>query len=173
MVFSMFSYSSHAPLTATSDSLSPETCDALTFFCQDYLFALPLTAVERIVQCSAIACSSHGLDEASTSQPLLMLDGYSLRLVDLSDWLDHDPQQDEGKKHQLSHGFMIVTQAQLGNRIGLVTQTSPELVRLSLSDITPLSKFYQDQLANLAHHAVIRPQDEGGVILLLDLQALA
>lgn len=173
-------YSSDQPATppAPSTDAPLDSCEAIVFQSQGYQFALPLAAVLRIVQQSAIALSQTPieLEHRHSSHSISLFENQPIRLIDLSRQL-LKPELSAGDRPSSLrldpvHPLVMIAQTRSGELIGIPMSHPPEVIKLPLQQIMLLPPFYRSQIANLASHAVIIPGVEQPLILLLDLQAL-
>ncbi|TVQ22776.1 MAG: hypothetical protein EA367_03255 [Leptolyngbya sp. DLM2.Bin15] len=173
-------YSSTQPPTSPSSpaDTSLDICEAIVFQSQGYRFALPLAAVLRIVQRSAIAPSYPTLEQEriQVSRLVLLFEGEPIRLIDLSRQLLEPSSSTSDRTSSPSSipvdPFVMVAQTHDSELMGIPTPNPPEVIKLPLHQIMPLPPSYRNQIGNLAHHAVIMPHADSPLILLLDLQAL-
>lgn len=171
--------SSSQPATLPTSSDTPlDSCEAIVFQNQGYQFALPLAAVLRIVQRSAIALSQNPIDleHRHSSYPILLFENQPIRLIDISRHLLQPglSESDRPLSPKLGsvHLLVMIAQTRNGELIGIPMSHPPEVIKLPLQEIMLLPPFYRSQIANLASHAVLMPCAEQPLILLLDLQAL-
>ena len=141
----------------------PQKVKTVIFKIAGYLFALPLTAIEKITLFPS--------DGNHNNTNLINFDNRTLTILNLHQRLTKTNQ----KQKELSHTgkFIIITQNPQGESYGIKVDTLPNLIDLPWSSIEQLSTSYrQHQILGLANYVSVLPTQTGKkLIFLLDLEA--
>lgn len=141
----------------------PQKVKTVIFKIANYLFALPLTAIEKITLFPSE-------ENHHNNTNLINFDNRTLTILNLHQQLTSTNQ----KQKELSHTgkFLIITQNPQGESYGIKVDTLPNLIDLPWSSIEQLSTSYrQHQILGLANYVSVLPSQTGKkLIFLLDLE---
>lgn len=148
-------------------SVSPvETCKATVFKIAEHWFALPATAILKIIPSSVLENNTAHKLTVWNNQPLVRLDLHQLLTrtsVHRSSQLDNSCLN--------SCQYMMIVWSQTGERCGIPVDELPTLHELSLSTAQVLPAHYRQSICNIAKYLVIHPHQGIALnVLLLDLQ---
>ena len=123
----------------------------LVFEISDYLFALPIGVIFKVINCPPITYTAErGLGIADFGE-------YTVTVVNLAQRLS--PQSEDVQT--LNNRFLILTQTRQGELCGIAVNKSPSLIELPLENIRPLPLSYrQMNPLNIATHITVLPESE-------------
>ena len=123
----------------------------LVFEIADYLFALPISVIFKVINCPPITYTAErGLGIADFEE-------YTVTVVNLAQRLS--PQSMDIQT--LNNRFLILTQTHQGELCGIAINESPSLIELPLKNIRPLPLSYrQMNPLNIATHLAVLPESE-------------
>lgn len=148
----------------SSSGLSPEICKAALFKVADHWFALPATAIIKVIPSSVLEKGEAKL-AVWNNCPLIRLDLNSLlsRQTVL--------QSEEKQQSTKLQSFTMIVWSQTGEYCGISVEQLPILHDISLSRVQVLPLNYRRMIHNLAKYMVIQSYHGTALnILLLDLQ---
>ncbi|GAB4379441.1 MAG: hypothetical protein Kow00121_33610 [Elainellaceae cyanobacterium] len=145
------------------------SCKAAVFKVADYWFALPATAIRKVVPFSTL---NRGTHEDSLllwhDHPLVWLDLHLL----LTPTSNNRPFAPQTLPAPQTH--VLIVWSQTGDRCAIPVDKLPTLLEIPLSEAQVLPPHYRQTIGQMARYMVVRPfQGANVTILLLDLmQAL-
>ena len=133
-----------------SDASLQETIRTIVFPIDNYLFALPIEAVFKIIPCPPID------SPIENCIGLVEWEGQTITIVDLHQKIT-TAKQEFTERTILETKFLILTKTNNGELCGFATNQSPTLIDISLSDIhsVPLSYREVADLGFISHMALI------------------
>ncbi|HEY9657901.1 MAG TPA: chemotaxis protein CheW [Allocoleopsis sp.] len=143
---------------------TPEFCKAVILKISTHLFALPTTAIVKIVSAASVSQSHHSITLWENT-PLLLLDLHQLLGV-------APPQLEnptaEGKDLK---SYLVITRTSSFDRCAITVDELPIFENIPLSKVQALSPYHYRLMGSIAKHRVILPyKGVSSTILLLDLQ---
>ena len=139
-------------LTSTTSTIA-HSLRSIIFPIHNFVFALPIKAVFKIIPCPPID------SPIEDCIGLVEWEGKALAIVDLSQKFRSDPF--EANTNQYQKGFLILTQTNESGLCGFFTQESPTLMDIPQDDIHPLPQSYREvnQLGFVSHMALLTNED--------------
>lgn len=140
-----------------------ESCKAAIFQIADHWFALPATAILKIIPASALVGAQEGKLSLWENHPLVQLDLHPILAARSSP-------QDKSQGLN-SHHYSLIVRSQTGDRCAISVDKLPILLEISLPKAQVLPSHYRQSISNIARYMIAVPHT-GTVltVLLLDLQ---
>lgn len=143
---------------------APELCQAVILKISTHLFALPTSAIVKIVS-SASLTQSHKSVTLWEDSPLLLLDLHQLLGVAPP---EQENQTTEGKDLKR---YRVITRTSPFDRCAIEVDELPIFQNIPLSKVQALSPYHYRLMGSIAKHRVTLPyKGTPSTILLLDLQ---
>ncbi|MEH2289255.1 chemotaxis protein CheW [Nostoc sp.] len=146
----------------------------VVFAIADYLFALPVGAVLKVIACPPISSTVEG------GIGMVDLGTQTIAIVDLRQKLI--PQVEAQQAHQVFSGdetsgrFLLLTQTRTGDICGIPVDKPPALIDIPLSAVRPVPWSYRQvaKLSCVSHMAVlsVAPNEEPLKVLLLGMSQI-
>jgi chemotaxis signal transduction protein len=158
-----------ASIPLSSEDLEPqvETCKAAVFQIADHWFALPATAILKVISASALADVGVQADKLFLweNHPLIQLDLHRILPAAAERSLQHEPQWLN------SRNYILIVWSQTGDRCAVAVDKLPVLLDIPLSKAQILPSHYRQTISSIAKYMIALPH-KGAVltVLLLDLQ---
>jgi chemotaxis signal transduction protein len=141
----------------TTQANAPSTCKAVVFDAAGCRFALPLSAIGRIIHRSL-------LRQDPKVKDLLYFENEPLEVVDLGRLL--------GQKSSGDLDFFVITE--VGQHLAIAAEAPPVMMELPLDGVHGLPTAYQQSLQGLAQQMIlVNEADSTSSIFLLNLQQLS
>ncbi len=143
----MFNITSPLNRLSNSGTIAQETVRAIIFPIHNYLFALPIQAVLKIISCPPID------SPIENCIGLVEWEGQTITIVDLHQKLTLGLESTLASEHR----FLILTKTKNGELCGFLTEQSPTLIDIPLNDIhsVPLSYREVAELGFVSHMAIL------------------
>ncbi len=133
---------------SNSDTIAQETLRAIIFPIHNYLFALPIKAVLKIISCPPID------SPIENCIGFVEWEGQTITILDLHQKLTLARLESTVASE---HRFLILTKTKNGELCGFLTEQSPTLIDIPLNDIhsVPLSYREVAELGFVSHMAIL------------------
>ena len=141
------------PLQRLSDNttINQEGVRVIVFAIREYMFALPIEAVLKIIPCPPL--------NSPIKNGIGMVDweAQTVTVIDLSQNLVSSAVQESGSDSLCDPCFLILTQTDQDELCGFVIEKSPTLIDIPLNDIrsVPLSYRQVAELSFVSHMAIL------------------
>ena len=139
----------------------------IVFKITDYLLALPISDVLKVVNCPSVA------NKGLTTMGVVQLGQHMIKVLDL-----HLPQLGAGDLTELTghQSFLVITRDRQGELCGILVDEPPNLLELPLEMMRslPTSNHHSQPLFEMVSHVAVVSQGEvKTTIFLLDVQRLS
>ncbi|MGQ4650075.1 chemotaxis protein CheW [Lyngbya aestuarii] len=140
-----------------------ETEKFIVFQIADYLLALPIGEVLKVVNYSSTAA-----DKGLKTMGLIQLGKYTIRMLNLSERLSSD----SSLPLPVAQAFLVITRSPQGELWGIAVEEPPNLMELPLERIhlIPSSESQSGVFGLASYGAVVSQGQATATIFLLDLQ---
>jgi purine-binding chemotaxis protein CheW len=140
----------------------------IVFKIGEYLLALPISEVLKVVKCSTVA--NTGL----RMMGLVQLGRHTIRVLELHQYLNVEtPNFTSLPSSNLAQPFLVITRDPQGELCGIGVEEAPDLIEIPLETMQSLPKpdRHSKGVLEIASHAAVLSQKDGTTtIFLLDLK---